>query len=275
MRLRFPGGTGWASPGARVTGGLSPPMQGLHHLKEVETGGGGSFPEPLDELGVDHHGPGHHQRLVSCLGLVSPSRSPGAVSGILFTSQRRLCPGTGSYALACQHPCVCQDDCKVSSNPLMVSLSNHRRIERASFDKLRMRRHQWAALLCNRPAASVCPGPGSQKMSDNRHLIGHLSSAVSCRESSAWTRSSASDKEAASIACSRTWTGSSPAASQASAASSNRSRCRPGPRRASKDRRVNSRTKSGRMYTCQGGMSSRSCSICGLDAGPPGYLPED
>ena len=45
-----------------------------------------------------------------------------------------------------------QDDCKVSSNPLMVSLSNHRRIERASFDKLRMRRHQWAALLCNRPA---------------------------------------------------------------------------------------------------------------------------
>ena len=28
MRLRFPGGTGWASPGARVTGGLSPTMRG-------------------------------------------------------------------------------------------------------------------------------------------------------------------------------------------------------------------------------------------------------
>ena len=33
----------------------------------------------------------------------------------------------------------------------MVSLSNHRWLERASFDKLRMSRHQWAALLCNRP----------------------------------------------------------------------------------------------------------------------------
>ena len=44
-----------------------------------------------------------------------------------------------------------QDDCKVFCIPLMVSLSNHRWLERASFDKLRMSRHQWAALLCNRP----------------------------------------------------------------------------------------------------------------------------
>ena len=44
-----------------------------------------------------------------------------------------------------------QDDCKVLCIPLMVSLSNHRWLERASFDKLRMSKHQWAALLCNRP----------------------------------------------------------------------------------------------------------------------------
>ena len=35
-----------------------------------------------------------------------------------------------------------QDDCKVFFYPLMVSLSNHRRIERASFDKLRMSRNR-------------------------------------------------------------------------------------------------------------------------------------
>ena len=44
-----------------------------------------------------------------------------------------------------------QDDCKVLCIPLMVSLSNHRWLEQASFDKLRMSKHQWAALLCNRP----------------------------------------------------------------------------------------------------------------------------
>ena len=48
-------------------------------------------------------------------------------------------------------PVVEQDDCKVFSNPFMASLSNHRQLEQASFDKLRMSRHQWAALLCNRP----------------------------------------------------------------------------------------------------------------------------
>ena len=37
---------------------------------------------------------------------------------------------------------VAQDDCKVFFYPLMVSLSNHRRIERASFDKLRMSRNR-------------------------------------------------------------------------------------------------------------------------------------
>ena len=31
-----------------------------------------------------------------------------------------------------------QDDCKVQFKLLMVSLSNHERLERASFDKLRM-----------------------------------------------------------------------------------------------------------------------------------------
>ena len=30
-----------------------------------------------------------------------------------------------------------QDDCKVRSKPLMVSLSNHEQLEQASFDKLR------------------------------------------------------------------------------------------------------------------------------------------
>ena len=45
-----------------------------------------------------------------------------------------------------------QDDCKVFYNPVMVSLSNHRWLECASFDKLRMSRHQRAASLCNRPA---------------------------------------------------------------------------------------------------------------------------
>ena len=45
-----------------------------------------------------------------------------------------------------------QDDCKVYSRPLMVGLSNHRQLEQASFGKLRMSRHQWAASLCNRPA---------------------------------------------------------------------------------------------------------------------------
>ena len=49
------------------------------------------------------------------------------------------------------HADVQQDDCKVFSNPFMASLSNHRQLEQASFDKLRMSRHQWAALLCNRP----------------------------------------------------------------------------------------------------------------------------
>ena len=34
-----------------------------------------------------------------------------------------------------------QDDCKVFSNPFMASLSNHRQLEQASFDKLRMSRH--------------------------------------------------------------------------------------------------------------------------------------
>ena len=34
-----------------------------------------------------------------------------------------------------RHP---QDDCKVHSKALMVSLSNHERLGRASFDKLRM-----------------------------------------------------------------------------------------------------------------------------------------
>ena len=48
-------------------------------------------------------------------------------------------------------PAASQDDCKVFSNPFMASLSNHRQLEQASFDKLRMSRHQWAALLCNRP----------------------------------------------------------------------------------------------------------------------------
>ena len=36
----------------------------------------------------------------------------------------------------------------------MASLSNHRQLEQASFDKLRMSRHQWAALLCNRPGGA-------------------------------------------------------------------------------------------------------------------------
>ena len=31
-----------------------------------------------------------------------------------------------------------QDDCKVSPNHIMVSLSNHRQLGQASFDKLRM-----------------------------------------------------------------------------------------------------------------------------------------
>ena len=44
-----------------------------------------------------------------------------------------------------------QDDCKVFSNPFMASLSKHRQLEQASFDKLRMSRHQCAASLCNRP----------------------------------------------------------------------------------------------------------------------------
>ena len=33
-----------------------------------------------------------------------------------------------------------QDDCKVDSEPLMVSLSNHEQLEPASFDKLKMGR---------------------------------------------------------------------------------------------------------------------------------------
>ena len=61
-----------------------------------------------------------------------------------------------------------QDDCKVLCIPLMVSLSNHRWLERASFDKLRMSKHQWAALLCNRPG----PVPGRW----NRRVSGFLES---------------------------------------------------------------------------------------------------
>ena len=44
-----------------------------------------------------------------------------------------------------------QDDCKVRPKPFMVSLSNHERLEQASFDKLRMSGRQWMVLLCNRP----------------------------------------------------------------------------------------------------------------------------
>ena len=38
--------------------------------------------------------------------------------------------------------CVRQDDCKVFFYPLMVSLSNHRWLVWASFDKLRMSRNR-------------------------------------------------------------------------------------------------------------------------------------
>ena len=48
-----------------------------------------------------------------------------------------------------------QDDCKIFSKPLMVSLSNHQRLERSSFDKLRMTRHQRAALLCDHHFAII------------------------------------------------------------------------------------------------------------------------
>ena len=44
-----------------------------------------------------------------------------------------------------------QDDCKVFPDPIMVSLSNHRRLGRASFDKLRTSGHRHLELLCNRP----------------------------------------------------------------------------------------------------------------------------
>ena len=40
---------------------------------------------------------------------------------------------------------------KAHSEPLMVSLSNHERLERASFDKLRTSARHWMALLCEDP----------------------------------------------------------------------------------------------------------------------------
>ena len=44
-----------------------------------------------------------------------------------------------------------QDDFQVHPKSVMVSLSNHGRLEQASFDKLRMSGYQWIALLRNRP----------------------------------------------------------------------------------------------------------------------------
>jgi len=44
-----------------------------------------------------------------------------------------------------------QDDCKVHAEPRMVSLSNHDLLDLAPFDKRKMSRSEWMALLCNRP----------------------------------------------------------------------------------------------------------------------------
>ena len=43
-----------------------------------------------------------------------------------------------------------EDDCEVSFGMLVVSQSRHRRLEPASFDKLRFSGHLWATALCNR-----------------------------------------------------------------------------------------------------------------------------
>ena len=40
----------------------------------------------------------------------------------------------------------------------MVSLSNHERLERASFDKLRMSGRHWMALLCKGPVIPAKAG---------------------------------------------------------------------------------------------------------------------
>ena len=80
----------------------------------------------------------------------APQEPSGAPACLAFLSAMvlaayRMAPESGISEINYQ------DDCKVFSNPFMASLSNHQWIERASFDKLRMSRHQWPALLCNRP----------------------------------------------------------------------------------------------------------------------------
>lgn len=51
-----------------------------------------------------------------------------------------------------------QGDCKVHSEPLLVSLSNQERLKPASFDNLRMSGCRWMAALCNRPGpcSAIC-----------------------------------------------------------------------------------------------------------------------
>ena len=63
-----------------------------------------------------------------------------------------------------------QDDCKVLFYPLMVSLSNHRWLVWASFDKFRMSKHQWATLLCNRP--DLPGGAGASGRGDPAPVVG-------------------------------------------------------------------------------------------------------
>ena len=57
-----------------------------------------------------------------------------------------------------------QDDCKGFPDPIMVSLSNHRRLGRASFDKLRMSGHRHLELLCNRPGRRKVGGDAIEVM---------------------------------------------------------------------------------------------------------------
>ena len=103
---------------------------------------------------------GWGKRLLEALSSLEDPRHPrGARHPLPAIRPRRFAPCWASPAVCIPSPCGSQDDCKVFSNPFMASLSNHRWLERASFDKLRMSRRQWAASLCNRPAVGAGTSP--------------------------------------------------------------------------------------------------------------------
>lgn len=75
-----------------------------------------------------------------------------------------------------------QDDCKVHSEPLMVSLSNHDLLVLASFDKRKMSRSKWMpffAIVLDGPMQELTTRPklGSRERRPRRWILSNAAAA--------------------------------------------------------------------------------------------------